>query len=464
MEYKKNQILNIIVEVQGINGEGVVKTTEPTLFVPYLLSGEEASVKIIKTHKKFLIGKLIEITKISKYRTEPKCPVFTKCGGCQLQHQQYEDQLEFKTNLVTETLKKVGRIETEVDFCVKSENEYEYRNKISLPVRDVEGNVKLGFFAGGSHRIVEIQSCPLQQNLTSKVIKIFKEFMISNNISAYNEYKQVGLVKHLVAREFGNKLLVAVVINGQAMPEAIKLYEKMSEEFGEVGLYLNHNTKKNNVILGSENTFVAGLEFLEEELMGIKLKTEVLSFMQVNNDIRDKIYSSVVDKIKSIKVDNIVDAYSGAGLLTGLLAKNVDNRVYGLEIIKEAVDASNKMLSENKLEKNVTNILGNCTKTLPELIKKLEGETSIILDPPRKGVSREVIRAVLKTKPKQIIYLACGLTNLARDLSYMLNIKSLKTGEFNLKPKPIYKIKSVTPHDMFPQTKHVETLVELELI
>ncbi|MDD4210823.1 MAG: 23S rRNA (uracil(1939)-C(5))-methyltransferase RlmD [Clostridia bacterium] len=459
----KNTTQNLIINNLGINGEGIAKLDGITIFLPFALPNEEVEVKIIKEDKHFLKGELKSIITQSKFRVTAPCPVFEKCGGCQLQHLKYDEQLNFKTNLVKETFKKVGNIEFTPNNCTPSDNEYNYRNKISLPIRSVEGELKIGFFANNSHRIVEIESCPLQQNLTNKIIKVFKDFMIKHNIPAYDEENRKGLVKHLVAREFKDALLVAVVINGKEMKEANKLYEVLKQNFNKVTLYLNHNDKSNNVILGARSTLVGGDKFLVEELQGLSVKTGVVSFMQVNDGVRDSIYGDALKSIKSFNPQIVIDAYSGAGLLTAIIAKNVSAKVYGLEIISEAVDASNKMLKENNLEAKVQNILGDCSLTLPKLMSDIKNKTTLVLDPPRKGLDKAIINAILVSRPEQIIYIACGLTSLARDAAYLTNTKDILTDKTVEIVEPIYEIVSVTPYDMFPQTKHVETLVELRL-
>jgi 23S rRNA (uracil1939-C5)-methyltransferase len=461
--YKKNDIVTVTITQLGINGEGIAKLQDTPIFVPFTAIGEVVEVKIIKVSKTFYVGKAIKFLQKSSHRVEAPCPVFTKCGGCQLQHLSYSEQLHFKTNLVKETFSKLGFIEPKVNECVKSEKEYHYRNKISLPIRQEEGRLQVGFFANNSHRIVPIEVCPLQKPLTNRVIKVVTQFLKEYKVSAYNSQTKLGLVKHLVAREFQDALLVAVVINGSNLPNAKKLYELLKEHFNKVTLYLNHNTQHNNVILGSKNTLVAGEPLLVEQLHGITLKTDILSFMQINNDIRDKMYAEALQKANAFSPSTIIDAYSGAGLLSGIFAKNTHAAIIGLEIVLEAVTASNEMLKKNQLQHRVKNILGDCATTLPQVMKEQSGKTTLVVDPPRKGLDKSIIRAILQSKPQQIIYIACGLTTLARDLGYLLNTKNIDTEQKKVSPMPIYEVVSVTPYDMFPQTKHVETLVELRL-
>ncbi|MGD9901313.1 MAG: 23S rRNA (uracil(1939)-C(5))-methyltransferase RlmD [Spirochaetales bacterium] len=461
MLYKKNDRLITTIDVLGINGEGIVKSTSPILFVPYALPKEKVEVQILKVLKNVMYAKLIKVIEPSAERVKPVCKVFEKCGGCQLQHLSYKEQLQFKTNMVAETLKKVGNIGFDVNSCTPSANQYEYRNKISLPVRKVNGELKIGFFTFNSHDIIEINSCPLQQEKTNRLIKLFKGFMTQYGIEAYDETSNSGLVKHLVAREGEDGLIVTVVINGNTMPNLNDLKTMLKNEFNNFGLYLNINTQNNNVILSEKSVFAGGEEYLVEEQNGITVKTASVSFMQVNNDIRNKIYSRIIEMINFKNPSTVIDAYSGAGLLTGILAKNTNAKVYGLEIVKEAIESADQMLKDNNLTNRVTNILGDCAVTLPKLMEEVNGDVSLVVDPPRKGLDRSIISGILKSKPSQIVYLACGLSALARDLGYLLNTKDLDETKNVLNPKPIYKIKSVTPYDMFPQTKHVETLVEL---
>jgi len=457
----KNKIVNLTIENLGFNAEGVAKLENTPVFVPFALPGELVKVKIIKQNKNFFIGKLQEVINKSKHRVDAPCSVFTKCGGCQLQHLNYNEQLEFKSSLVKDTLKKVGNIVYDKIEIVSSKNKYNYRNKLTLQVREVLNEVKIGFFANHSHRIVEVDECPLQQDLTNKVITVFKSFIKSYKVSAYNELTKKGLVKNLVARQFNDQLLVAVIINGEQLPNAEEFYNLLKQTFKTVTLYVNINKEHNNVVIGKTSKLIKGEPYLEEQLQNLNVKTEVVSFMQVNNDIRNKIYNNVLEKIKDFSPQAVVDAYSGVGLLTGIIAKNVDSNVYGLEIQPKAVEASNKLLKENNLQNKVTNVLGDCVETLPKVMKN-NSKTTLVVDPPRKGLNKQIIQTILKVKPKQIIYIACGLPALARDLAYLTNTKNINSEQST--NKAIYKIKDVKAYDMFPQTKHIETVVELTLI
>ena len=462
LQHKKNDIVKFKITDLGINGEGVGKLDAP-IFVPFALKYELVKAKIVKLEKNFYYGKLEEIIEKSEYRITPPCEVFGKCGGCQLQHLTYDEQLNFKTQLVKNTLQKVGNITAEVIPTVKSEKEYGYRNKISLPFREINSENKIGFFMPRSHEIIKIETCPLHSALLNTIIPIVKEFTKKYNISYYNDETTNGLMRHLVAREYHNNVLVALVINGSKLPYANELFIELKKQVQNVSLYVNYNTIHNNVILGKTSELIGGKLLLEEELYNIKVHTSIESFMQVNDDIRNKMYNEALTKIRVFSPNVVIDAYSGAGLLSGIIAKNTNTNVIGLEIVKEAVEASNKMLKENALESKVTNILGDCEITLPEVVKAQKRKVSLIVDPPRAGISKNIIKAILSAKPEQIIYIACGLTTLSRDLAYLLNKKNIETDEIIKEPVSTYEIISVTPYDMFPQTKHVETLVELKL-
>ncbi len=448
MPFKKNDKLTIVIDKLNDLGQGVCLTFSKPIFVPFALVGEEIEINIIYVNSKFAVGKILNILKASKNRVKPKCEVFTKCGGCDLQHLKYSEQLEFKKQIVKNTLK----IETKIDEVVPSKFEYEYRNKFSFPVVNKNGKAVIGMYARGSHRIIEVENCPIQEAWVKDVLEIVKNYIAQNNLMGYSEEDNSGLVRHIVARSYSGNLSLTFVLTSNHLSNVNMLVTSLLEKFKGISLYVNVNDKKSNVIFGKEFVHIAGEKQIIENLKGLSVDVVPVSFMQVNNYIRDKIYEKTLTEIKKIKVDTIVDAYSGAGLLTNILA-GAFNEVYGVEIVKEAVEAANALTNKNNLQNKVTNICGDCGKKLPLLAKKLNEQNknfAVVLDPPRKGCDENTINAILKTKPKRIVYIACGLKSLARDLKLLCK-------------NDLYKIASVTPYDMFPQTKHIETLAVLEL-
>ena len=444
---KKNDILTLDIIDIGINGEGIAKHENIVIFVPFAWIGEKVKVQIINTKSKFYIAKLLEVLTASKDRVDAICPVFKKCGGCNLQHLKYEKQLEFKTNLVKNNLKRLGNIEINVKPCIASNLIYGYRNKNQMPVETKDNKIIIGMYANNSHRIVETNYCYLQDEQLNKVIEICNNFMNKHRITGYNELTHNGLVRHIVARKLNNQMLITVVINGDNLPNINQLINMLSTNFSDFGLYININKEKTNVILGKTFLHKYGLKQLSNTEYGITYNILPQSFMQINNYIKSQIYEKVFEIVKNGNFETVIDAYSGAGLLSAMLAK-VSKKVYGIEIIKEAVENANNLATQNSLT-NLTNICGDCTIELPKLVKEKNiSNVCVVLDPPRKGCDKKVLDAILSVNPQSIVYISCNPATLARDAKILLESNN-------------YEIQLCQPYDMFPQTAHVETLLQL---
>ena len=435
----KNMDLTLEIIDLGINAEGIAKHEGAVVFVPFALVGEVVNVHIIYAKSKFYVGKITEIIKPSPHRTTPLCPHFKKCGGCHLQHLSYTEALNFKTTLVKNTLTKIGKLNVEnlVEPCVAS-TPYGYRNKFSFPV----GFNKVpfvGMYKENSHEIVKIENCHIQQPWAKPIIDVFNKFMLENNISVYNEQTKTGLVKHLVCRLEQNQLLVCVVTNGNALPNHQALVEALKPHFNTFGLMLNINTLNNNVILTNQYKHLYGIKTIKMFENGLNYEISLNSFMQVNTQIANQIYAEVQNVVKN---EVVVNAFSGAGYLSGLICKTAKH-VYGIEIVESSHQNAETLKQENNLT-NLTNILGDVS----EKLKTIKDYSFIVLDPPRKGCSKQVIETILNVKPKNILYISCGPATLARDLNLL---------------STHYTLNFVKPFDMFPQTHHVETLVSLTL-
>ena len=441
---KKNDRYIVTIEDVGMDGEGIAKVDGQVVFVPFALLDEEVEIQIINTKTKFAIGKIVNIIKQSEFRVVPKCPYFFKCGGCDIQHISYEDQLRFKENSLKTTLKKVGGIDFKINPIVPNNKEFEYRNKVALPVTFQNGKTQIGMYRKNSHKIVEIENCIIQETFVKKLIEITNKYIAENNIVGYDEELHTGTMRHIVARCFNNKILVTIVATNKNLKNLNQFAKMLEENFDEYGLELNINNKRTNVIMGNETIHISGINTLNVDELDVKYSVSNTSFMQVNNYIRNEIYNYVLSLISNS--DIILDLYSGAGVLTAMLSKRA-KEVYGVEIVPSSVANANALMLANGIT-NVTNILGDVEVELQKLSKKLNGNFSVVLDPPRKGISEKVVETLNKTKPQKIIYISCNPATLSRDLKNL-------TQNFD--------ILTITPFDMFPQTKHLETVVELKL-
>ena len=309
---------------------------------------------------------------------------------------------------------------------------------------------KVGLYRLNSHNIVDIEHCLLQKNNINKLIDVFNIYLKSSKCTIFDETTKTGLLKTLVAREIQNQILITVVINGDDLPDKQNLIDLLKNNFDNFGLNLNINKLCNNVILSNKFVELYGIKNIEVCENDITYNINNKSFLQVNEDIKNKIYSSVFEEICD---DIVIDAYSGAGLLSALMAKHA-KKVYGIEIVKPATEIADNLKQQNNIC-NLSNINGDCAEELPKLLKILTMQErknlSIILDPPRKGCDNKVLSSIKNVMPKKIIYISCNPSTLARDLNILLADNN-------------YQIKKIQPYDMFPQTKHVETLAILEKI
>ncbi|MBQ9513610.1 MAG: 23S rRNA (uracil(1939)-C(5))-methyltransferase RlmD [Clostridia bacterium] len=460
---KKNEEYVGIVNNIGANGEGVILNGDTVVFLPYAITGEKVRYKILKTVKNCAYAKLLEVCTPSEKRVRPKCSAFIKCGGCQIQHIDYSSQLKIKEDAIHQCFKKIAGLDITVDKTVECKNEYHYRNKLSLPVGQDENGFKIGFYAENSHRVVAIEDCPINPAWTKDVISAFSEYMKEFNLSGYNEITHKGNIREITVREVSDALIITAVINGDNLIGEQRLIEIIKSKIDkEFSLFYNVNKKDTNVIYGEKFTLLYGKPFYYAEQFGIKYKIGVQSFMQVNDYISLKLYQAVKDNALTDDETTVIDAYSGAGLMTALTSKDAKNGV-GIEIVKEAVDCADELMKINGLDDKVVNYCGKCEDILPKIIPTIKNKTCLILDPPRKGCDEKVIRAITESNIEKIIYVSCMPSTLARDVGLLTgNLIFTKEGiKKSEKPSFNYKIRSITPFDMFPQTKHVETLCVL---
>ncbi len=456
----KNQVLKGIVEGLGTNGEGVIKMGDTTVFVPYALVGEEVSFKVLFVKGNIAYGKLEEVFTPVLCRVEPTCPVFFKCGGCNIQHMDYSTQLSFKRQQVERSLKKIGNIDVQVNQTVASSLEYAYRNKLAFPIGiDKDGNTVIGAYAERSHRIVGIDSCPIQREWATTLISSVKRFIEVSNLQGFDEVTKRGELKHIVAREIdGNFLFVLVATK---MVDVKALISELAKNFKNFSLYVNINDGMGNGIFGKEWHLSYGSGYFFAEDMGVKYKAGAEMFLQINDDVRAKLYSAVVAEAED--VDVAIDLYSGGGMMTALLAKNCQ-KAYGVEVVQEATDCANQLMSLNNLQGKMINKCGKVEEEVEDVIQATQNMSRLIVcDPPRKGMERKVIEVILQAKPHKIALVSCNPATLARDLGLLLGTLYYE-GNVLVRcenPQSDYEIESITPFDMFPQTKHVETLVVL---
>lgn len=461
---KKNDVFIAKIEGYGAEGEGIAHYNDTTCFVPFSICGEECEIKALKVQKSIAFCKLIDVKEKSPERQTPACEVFGKCGGCQLQHLSYDEQLKLKRKKVEDCFRKIAHIDVKVDSTIPSQNIYKYRNKLQLPLRSEDGIKKIGFFRGNTHSVIDINSCPLHDDFCSEIIAIVRQWSQAENVPFYNEKDKTGQLKHLVVRAIGDEYLITLVSKSKKINGVNRLIEALLSKFQHFSLLLNINEIDNNVVLSDNFIVLYGSGKIKINERGIKYYIGAYSFMQINEAQKQKLYD---DAIKSCELDKntiVIDGYSGAGVLTAMLSKQ-SKKAYGIEIISEAVESAKELAKLNGIS-NMYPILGDCAVELPKILeieKNNAEKVVLVLDPPRKGVDNNVLTSVLKTLPDRVVYISCNPSTLARDVAILTDNLVFSGSELKNNPNPIpkYKIQSITPYDMFPQTKHVETLVVL---
>lgn len=456
------------------DGEGIVKIDSYAVFVPFAIKGEVVRARVRHAKKDYAFADIIEVLSVSKDRIKPKCTYFGRCGGCDLQHLSRDCQLAIKKQSVQNAIKKTASLDIAVDDVVRL-NDWEYRNKISLPFgyKSKSGRVTLGFFEKRSHTVVPMKWCPLHGEWASTLMADVTEWANSNNISVYDEISRKGLLRHIVARML-DTLVVTLVINGSRVPHLDALCQKLEEHFPQVAVYISENTKNTNAIFGDEAKLVYGKE-IKQNLGAFHAVVSPLSFLQVNNDVRDAVYDDVCGVLKDFDGD-IVELYSGVGLLTAQIAMRLkDSKITAVEIVPDATKNANALMKSLSLEGRVTNVCADALDFVHDMSEKADkaslhiqadlpdeitsspyylGEkkaqnkpSALILDPPRKGCDKDVLEGAKKAGFEKIVYVSCNQQTLARDLKILSDD---------------YIVERITPYDMFPQTSNVETLAVLK--
>ncbi|MEG0772735.1 23S rRNA (uracil(1939)-C(5))-methyltransferase RlmD [Clostridium sp.] len=448
IEKNKDYILSI--ESYGHEGEGVGKLEGYTVFVPGALKGETVKVKLIKVNKNYGIGKLLEVLESSKKRVEPICSTYKRCGGCNIQHYSYDEQLNFKTERVKEVIGRIGKLEdVTIHNTLGMDNPYNYRNKVQLPVGASGEEILVGFYAPRSHEIINMEKCHIQDEIGDKVIEYTKQWMKKFNVAPYSEGIHSGTVRHVMVRKgFKTKeVMVVLVTRSEELPYKDEFIKAIRENIqGIVSIIQNVNSNKTNVILGENSITLWGEDHISDYIGEFKFNISPLSFFQVNPVQTEVLYNKALEYANLTGEETVFDAYCGTGTISLFLSKKA-KVVYGVEIIPQAIENA----KENARANGVTNaefIVGKSEEEIPTLIKRGIKADVVVVDPPRKGCEESLLKALAEIKPKRIVYVSCDPATLARDLAVLDNLG--------------YKTMEIQPVDMFPQGHHVETVCLIE--
>ncbi len=477
MEMKKNDKFVITIEDMSEDGAGIGKLDGYIWFVKDALIGDVIEASAMKMKKNYGFARLVRVIEPAPGRVEAKCPVARACGGCQMQELDYAEQLKFKEKKVYNHLKRIGGLENLylpgedpeagavnpliMEPIIGMEHPWRYRNKAQFPIgTGKDGQPIAGFYAGRTHSLIPVPEldCLLGCEENRELLRVVLEFMKEFKVSAYDENLHKGLVRHVLLRKgfASNELMICLVINGNKLPNAERLVERLlalNEKFEKTAvpskvtsISLSVNKEKTNVIMGTEIVNLYGPGYITDKIGNIEYRISPLSFYQVNPVQTERLYGTALEFADLSGGETVWDLYCGIGTISSFLAQKA-GKVYGVEIIPEAIDDARANAERNGI-KNVEFFVGKAEEVLPEQYEKNQVYADVIVvDPPRKGCDSVCLDTILKMAPKKVVYVSCDSSTLARDVKYLC-----ENG---------YEVRRVRPVDMFPMSGHVETVALL---
>lgn len=433
-------------------GLGLAKIDGCVVFVEDSCPEDKVKIKITKVNKNFAYAKIVEIIEPSVHRVKPFCPMQKVCGACQMQFIDYNYQIDAKKQIVEETIRSIAGLDIEIKNTISSPEIKNYRHKIQYPVSETKNSKRIlaGYYKPQSHEIVNIKYCPIQPEICDKIIEFIRQKAFDFGISGFNEKKHSGDLRHIVIRssKATGKNLVVLVVNATKTFERLDDFAKcIFDEFKEVtGVCVNYNSKKTNVILGPKTECLCGKDFIKERILDKTFRIGPNTFFQINPKSAENIFKYVKDYIQTnFESPIVLDAYAGITSF-GICISDICKKVVSVEENKEAVE-----LARETAEINEVNNLEIHNQDATEFFKKEKRKFDvIILDPPRKGCSKESLDNAVRCTNSTIIYVSCNPATLARDLKYLTEEKNCK-------------IESIQPFDMFCHTYHIENVVIIKV-
>ena len=441
----QNKVYTGTVEGYSSEGLGIVRISGAVVFVPQAVRGEKIDLKITKVMKTCAAGEIVKIHKASPERAKPECPHFGKCGGCDFQHLTYTEELWAKRQRVQDALNRLGGTELQVEEILGARDPMHYRNKSQYPV-GADGAI--GFFQARSHRVVPIDRCLIQSEISDKTAKAVGNWMKRYKISAYDETTGKGLVRHIYVRvNRQGESLCCIVANGKQLPREPELVAFVQSAAPKtVGVVLNTNTARGNVILGDKYRTLWGEDYLMDTLCGLTFKLSVPSFYQVNRAQAEVLYGKALEFAALTGEETVLDLYCGTGTITLCMASKA-KQVIGAEIVAPAIRDAEENAKRNKIE-NAEFFCGDAADIAAKLEKDGLRPDVITVDPPRKGLAPEVIRSVAEMSPERVVYVSCDPATLGRDIKIFAGFG--------------YRTVRAAAVDMFPGTCHVEAIMLLQ--
>lgn len=450
--YQKNQHFQGEVEDLNTQGAGVVKIDGFPFFVEGVIPGEEVAFKATKVKKNYGFGRLEKIITVSPDRVELKDDLGRQIGTMTLQHMNYASQLAYKQKVVKDAFQRLGHFDDiEVAPTLASDRQWQYRNKAQIPVRLIKGEVQTGFFRKNSHDLVPVEDFHIQEPDIDQAIIVVRDLLRQYQIHPYNEEKHHGDIRHIIIKRghYSKELMVVLVTRQKQVKGLQNLAEAIAKAIPEVvSIMQNIQDKRSNVIMGRKNHCLWGQDYLEDEMLGNRLRISAHSFYQVNTPQAEKLYQVGIDRAQLSGQEIVLDAYCGIGSISLALAKHA-KEVYAMEIVPEAIEMAKQNAEINQID-NVHFEAGAAEVILPEWQGQGIHFDVAVVDPPRKGLDSQFIQTLVELSPDRIVYISCNPASCARDCRQFADAG--------------YQVHTVQPLDMFPQTVHVEALTLLTRI
>ncbi len=440
---EKNNIYTARIEGYSSEGLGIARIDGQVVFVHGAVRGELCRVLVMKVLKNAAFGKVTELLEPSPERREPDCPYYGRCGGCDFRHLSYREELWAKRQRVQDALTRLGGSDVEVEEILGAADPLYYRNKSQYPV----SAGKVGFYRARTHDVVDIEHCLIQKPQADAAAAALRDYLRDFAVPSYDEKTGRGLLRHLYVRtNRRGESLVCVLANGERLPHEEELVGRLRRAVPDcVGVVLGVNTRRGNTILGERYRTLWGADTLEDELCGLTFRLSVPSFYQVNRDQAEVLYRKAVEYAGLTGGELVVDLYCGAGTITQVMAGGA-GRVIGAEIVPEAIEDARENARRNGIE-NVEFFCGDAAQLAADFAGRGLRPDVICVDPPRKGLAPGVIAAAAQMAPQRVVYVSCDPGTLGRDVK--------RFAEYG------YRVQRAAACDLFPGTRHVETVVLL---
>lgn len=443
---QKNECYDVEITGMTHEGSGVARIHDFAVFVPHTAVGDQVQIKIVKVLQHYGFGIVKHLLHPADCRTENDCAVFSLCGGCCYRHLSYGEELRLKEQQVYDNFKRLGNIDLPPQPIVGSEQPNGYRNKAQFPLGvDENGHAIAGFYAPRSHRIVPCLDCkllPAQMNdITAALLELIDRF----HLEVYNEQTHKGALRHLFLRyaQATNQMMVCLVSARKILPQAEQLCAELTARFPQIhSIVLNYNPRTDNVILGSTCSTLWGSDTITDRLCGVDVQISPLSFYQVNHDQAERLYEEAL-LYAAPEQKILLDLYCGIGTI-GLSAASHTKSMIGVEIIPQAIENAKINAALNGFS-NTRFLCGDCKSAVQLLESEGIRPDVILVDPPRKGCDTEVLDTLVRLSPERIVMVSCNPATAARDC--------------RLLEEQGYHVQQYRPFDLFPRTKHVETVV-----